>query len=133
MNADGLIATAIYFGYKRNHFYVIKNSSPKRFKYIEAINPKSFKDSYIKYILEMEEAKHELQDIYYYLSDNKLITKFSKYAYKYNIFSHKLSLSSGISKTIFTSKPGFSFHETYIRYKKLIPLFYQFKKDISYK
>ncbi len=128
---NNLCYVSKYFGYDKNYFYVLRLTSTLRFNYIKAINPDSFFHSYIKYIEEMEAIKFKLQDIYYYLEDKNLIHKFSIYASKHKLFKNYNSLSVTFPKVIFANKQGFHFHKTYIKYKELIPLFNQFKKELS--
>ena len=130
---NNLSYVAKVFGYNKNHFYVLRLKSPERFNYIKNINQNDFLDSYSKYVEEMEVLKEKLQEIYYFLEDRKLIHKFSIYVHEAKMFKNFNHVSNSLSDVIFSNKIGFHFHKTYIKYKKFIPLFDKFIKEIESK
>ncbi len=124
-----LAETALYFNYGSNHFYVMKSLTPEKFKYICTLDDEDFMKAFIAYRAEMEDVKFKLQDIYYILADDRQINQFSLFVAKYNIFKHPNHINAQISSIIFSSKVGFHSHNSYLKYKKLIPLFDEFIKE----
>ena len=121
--------TALYHGYGRNHFHMIRRVSPEKFKYICQFDNNDFMKAYNKYIEKTDSVKAELQEIYYFLQDNRMLNKFSHYAADNGIFKHTNHLNGYYNIIFFSLDPGFKTHPSYLKYSKLIPLFYKFAKE----
>ncbi len=117
-----------HFGYGKNHFHIIKLKSPERYNYINSLEPDDLKVAYQKYLDEMDDLKFKIQDIYYYLEDHRLISQFGRFLKEKKVFKHPNSLNNTFMRTIFRTKPGFSFHKTYLRYQQIPQLFKEFKE-----
>ena len=126
-----IAATALHYGYDKNHFYIVRNNSTEKFNHICSLHKDDFMKAYTIYLNNMEDIKFQLQDIYYFLQDRKLLNKFSNYASKHNIFKHKNHLNTYYNVMFFSSTVGFNTYPAYIKYSKLIPLFDEFKKDFK--
>ena len=131
MDNNNLCQVAKYFGHNKNYYYVLRLKSPERFNYIKNIHPNNFFKSCISYQEEMEILKNNLQDICYHLEDEGLMHKFSIYVYNKKFFKNTNSISSSFSRIVFSSKPGFHFHKTYLKYQKIIPLYNNFIKELK--
>lgn len=114
---------AEYFGLHFNTFYSIKNSNRKRFEYMFGLD-KSKILSYRKYIDKQVEVKQRLTYIYYELQDQKRLTDFSSFLRVAGLFTSDLSFLNAVSKIIFSSDSYFTKHETFIKYEKIVELYY---------
>ncbi|MCD6435635.1 MAG: hypothetical protein J7L15_04540 [Clostridiales bacterium] len=123
--------TALYFGYGRNHFFMVRRISPEKFKYICSLHEDDFMIAYTRYLEKMDLVKLELQEIYYFLQNDRMLNKFSHYAAEHGIFKHTNHLNGYYNIVFFSLDPGFKTHPSYLKYSKLIPLFYKFAKEFS--
>ena len=128
-----LTEAAEHFEFNRSYFYVMRNGAPDKFNYILALNKTNFINAFNLYRDEMENIKLELQTMYFYLGDIRKLSHFARYCVGKGDFNYPQSLVKQYQIVFFSTLIGFKTHNTYLRYKGLLPLFEQYKKDNNLK
>lgn len=120
---QNLAKIALELGLNRNAIYVMRKTSPQRFDYIFELDPKDFKKAYRAYQKEMDDTKARLVDIYYELFDKQEISKFGRLLKDRGVFNHKNSFGTTIIDKIFSSRPGFWSHSSYVNAVKTVEIY----------
>ncbi len=121
---------SLFFGFSDCHFAVIKNQSPKVFKYIEDLGKGNLITGYALYKKEGENLLNEVRDIVTELYNNSKkgfsIYNFSRYLHKKGIYGHWGSFQTH-TQNIFAEREEILYFEIRPRYGKIIKAFEKYK------
>lgn len=123
---QNLAKIALELGLNRNAIYVMRKISSQRFDYIYELDPKDFKKAYRAYQKEMDDVKQQLTDLYYELFDKQEISKFGRLVHKRGVFNHPNSFGTTIIDKIFSSRPGFWSHSSYMNSARIVEIYAEY-------
>ena len=125
---DGSVRSmAFALGLSEHYFYVMKCSCPDKYKYVTGLANNMY-DAYSLYQDEMAEVKKESTLNYYWLNDRAKMSMFSRFLKEEGLYTNGMSFASTVSGILFNSIVGFSTHPTFLKQKKILPLFDKFMK-----
>lgn len=109
-----------------NFFYIMKNKQKDKYSYIEDINYDAL-ISYPKYLQRLSDLTEKCSTMIYDLEDSKDLLNFGKWLVKLGVYTNIRSIYQ-FRKSIFSIE-GIKDHKTYLRSKKILAAYEQFRKE----
>lgn len=114
-------------GMRSCHPYVMKKNSPDKYEYIASLGD-DFLTAYKAYQDEMRQVSAEATEMYYWLADRWLISKFSREIQKAGLHKHEHGFANSFPRVLFREDNMFGTHGSFLIYKEAVKIFKKFKE-----
>jgi len=116
-------------GRGKDYFYLMRRSNKELFSYIQNLTTSgNLADGYIRYQELSNELSNTLASMYYELTEQRKLLKFSKFIYKKGIYKSEASCMNTMSKIAFISREQLMKFESFKKMKQVVALYDRFKE-----